>query len=190
MNSTNDPDEALAARARDGDSEAFGVLAARHVRSARRAAQSVLLNPDDADDAVQDGLLAAWRGIAGYDPERPFRPWLLRIVVNAARDFARRRRVRQTEQLPPERATGRPGPDVQAERAELRARLQQALATLPERQRTIAVLFEVEGYAHAEIAALLGMPEGTVRSDLFHARRRLRAILGPVTDTERQGTTP
>jgi RNA polymerase sigma-70 factor (ECF subfamily) len=59
----------------------------------------------------------------------------------------------------------------------LRARLDQALSSLPERQRLVVVLFEVEGYGHAEIGAMLGVPEGTARSDLFHARRRLRAAL-------------
>ena len=60
----------------------------------------------------------------------------------------------------------------------LRFRIQQALAALPERQRAAVTLFDLEGYAHAEIAAVLGIPEGTVRSDVFHARRKLRDALG------------
>ena len=188
MNGAMEGDEGLARRAQGGDATAFGTLAERHVAAARRAARSVLFDPDDADDAVQDGMLAAWRNIGGYDPGRPFRPWLLRIVVNAARDVARRRKVRRTEPLPMDRATDRAGPDTHTLRSELRRQLSEALATLPERQRTVAVLFEVEGYAHAEIAALLGMPEGTVRSDLFHARRRLRAALGAAVAPEKEAS--
>jgi RNA polymerase sigma-70 factor (ECF subfamily) len=62
-------------------------------------------------------------------------------------------------------------------RSELGARLRTALNELPERRRTAVVLFDVEGYSHAEIAGILGIPEGTVRSEVFHARRRLRTLL-------------
>ncbi|MGH7538655.1 MAG: RNA polymerase sigma factor, partial [Gemmatimonadales bacterium] len=72
---------------------------------------------------------------------------------------------------------GGPRPDTVAEREILLARLREALAELPERRRLAVVLFDVEGYSHAEIAEILGMPEGTVRSEVFHARRRLRGLL-------------
>lgn len=178
--SLQETDELLATRARGGDAHAFGALVDRHVASARRLARSLLLDPEDADDAVQDGLLAAWRAIGSYDPLRPFRPWLQRIVLNAARDLRRRRTVRRTEPLPFDRASEGADPAVDAERADLRRRLDEALVQLPERQRVVVTLFDVEGYPHADIAGLLGVPEGTVRSDLHHARRRLRTALGPV----------
>lgn len=162
-----------------GDAEAFGRLVEIHAPAARRAARAVLDNAEDADDAAQDGFLAAWRALGSYDPARPFRPWLMRIVLNAARDLRRRRRVRHTEPLPPQQATGAGGPDHDAGRALLRDRLGTALAALPERQRVAVTLFDAEGYAHAEIAELLGVPEGTVRSDVFHARRALRRALAP-----------
>jgi RNA polymerase sigma-70 factor (ECF subfamily) len=72
---------------------------------------------------------------------------------------------------------GGPRPDTEAVRSELGDRLRAALAELPERRRTAVVLFDVEGYSHAEIAGILGIPEGTVRSDVFHGRRHLRALL-------------
>jgi RNA polymerase sigma-70 factor (ECF subfamily) len=139
----------------------------------------VLRDPNDADDAVQDGLLAAWRSIARFDSRRPFRPWLMRIVLNAARDLRRRRLVRETQPLAGHEASRETTPDRQAGRALLRARLAEALATLPERSRVAVTLFDAEGYSHGEIAELLDVPEGTVRSDVFHARRNLRALLAP-----------
>ena len=162
-----------------GDEEAFGRLVAEHGPAARRLARLVLRDPNDADDAVQDGLLAAWRSIARFDPRRPFRPWLMRIVLNAARDLRRRRLVRETLPLGGHEASRDATPDRQAGRALLRARLTEALATLPERARVAVTLFDAEGYSHGEIAELLDVPEGTVRSDVFHARRNLRVLLAP-----------
>src|SRR5207302_855193 len=77
-----------------------------------------------------------------------------------------------------DRAAGGPPPATAAERRELSEQVRRALAELPERRRIAVVLFDVEGYAHAEIAHILGIPEGTVRSEVFHARRRLRVLLG------------
>ncbi|MGE5231374.1 MAG: RNA polymerase sigma factor [Deltaproteobacteria bacterium] len=173
------PDPDLVARLVAGDEEAFARLVAEHGPAARRLARLVLRDANDADDAVQDGLLAAWRAIARFDPRRPFRPWLMRIVLNAARDLRRRRTVRQTQVLAGDETSREVPPDRQAGRALLRARLQEALATLPERARVAVTLFDAEGYSHGEIAELLDVPEGTVRSDVFHARRNLRVLLAP-----------
>jgi RNA polymerase sigma-70 factor (ECF subfamily) len=167
----------LAALAHAGDREAFGDLVGRYAVQARRLARTILNDPDDADDAAQDGFLSAWRHLGRYDPGRPFGPWLLRIVANAAADRRRRRRVRQTEELSPVTASRDPGPATDTDRSALRTAFVAALAELPERQRTAIVLFDVEGYSHAEIAGVLGVPEGTVRSDVFHARRALRGPL-------------
>src|SRR3989454_3451102 len=76
----------LVARIRAGDRAAFGVLAERYAGVARRVARAVLGDPDDADDAAQDALLSALVKLDQYDPRRPFGPWLLRIVANAATD--------------------------------------------------------------------------------------------------------
>src|SRR6266566_279733 len=143
-----------------------------------RVALAVLGDPDDADDAAQDGMLSALLNLEQYDPRRPFGPWLLRIVANAATDRRRRRTVRRVEPLDPGLVAGGARPDRTAERRALAQRLREALAELPERRRVAVVLFDVEGYSHAEIADVLGIPEGTVRSEVFHARRRLRALLG------------
>jgi RNA polymerase sigma-70 factor (ECF subfamily) len=167
----------LAALAHAGDREAFGELVTRYAAQARRVARTILDDADDADDAAQDGFLAAWRHLGRFDPARPFGPWLLRIVANAAADRRRRRRVRQTEELSPVAPSTDTGPAAEADRRALRAAFAAALRALPERQRTAIVLFDLEGYSHAEIAGILGVPEGTVRSDVFHARRALREPL-------------
>ncbi|MGH7569588.1 MAG: RNA polymerase sigma factor [Gemmatimonadales bacterium] len=160
-----------------GDRQAFGRLVERYAGQARRVARAVLQDPDDADDAAQDAFLSALVKLGQYDRRRPFGPWLMRIVANAATDRRRRRAVRRVEPLEPGLTGGGSRPDTDAERSALGERLRAALAELPERRRIAVVLFDVEGYAHAEIAEILGIPEGTVRSEVFHARRRLRELL-------------
>src|SRR6266568_6065084 len=167
----------LVARALAGDRAAFGLLVERYAATARRVARAVLGDPDDADDAAQDGMLSALVKLEQYDARRPFGPWLLRIVANAATDRRRRRSVRRVEPLDAGLVAGGTRPDSTVERRALAQRLREALAELPERRRLAVVLFDVEGYSHAEIAQVLGIPEGTVRSEVFHARRRLRALL-------------
>ena len=170
-------DAELAALAHAGDRDAFGELVRRYAGQARRIARAMLGNEDDANDAAQDGFLAALRHLGRYDPGRPFGPWLLKIVANAAADRRRRRRVRQTQPLEPRIAASEPQPDHAADLGGLNEALRDALAGLPERQRAAVVLFDVEGYSHREIGEILGIPEGTVRSDVFHGRRALREVL-------------
>jgi len=171
-------DAELVLRAQAGDRDAFGALVERYSAMVRRLARTVLGHPEDADDAAQDAFLSAWTAVQRFDSRAPLGPWLARIALNAARDLRRRRRVRTTEPVPAGQAAPGAMPDRLAEQALLRERLDRALAELPERQRVALVLFEVDGYSHAELAALLGVPEGTARSDVFHARRKLRAALG------------
>lgn len=179
-------DAELVRKAQAGDREAFGALVDRHALMVRRLTRAVLGHLEDAEDAAQDAFLHAWTALDRFDPAASLGPWLARIAMNAARDLRRRRRVRSTEAIPESQAATSSAPDSNAERALLRARLTQALSTLPERQRAAVVLFEVEGYSHAEVGAMLGIPEGTARSDVFHARRKLRLVLG----TEARGTDP
>lgn len=177
-------DAELAAEARGGSSEAFGALVERHAERARRVARAALLDDHDADDAVQDALYSAWRALERFDADRPFGPWFMRIVVNAAADLRRRRKRRQTEEVPESAADPGPAPDRDTDRALLREALNRGLATLPERRRLALVLHDAEGYVHDEIATMLGVPVGTVRSDVFHARRAMRAALGPLGEAD------
>lgn len=177
-------DGELVTRAQAGDRVAFGVLVDRYAPAVRRIARAVLGDPDDADDAAQDAFLSAMVKLNQYDPRRPFGPWLTRIVVNAATDRRRRRSVRRAEPLDGHLTAGGTMPDAETDRRALRQRLREALAELPERRRMAVVLFDVEGYSHAEIGQMLGIPEGTARSEVFHARRVLRTLL---TDWKEEG---
>jgi RNA polymerase sigma-70 factor, ECF subfamily len=178
-----DPVEAeLAARAHAGDLDAFGRLVDRYAAQARRVARAILGDAHDGDDAAQDGFLSALRNLGRYDPNRPFGPRLMRIVSNAAVDRRRRNRVRTTEPLSPGTPTREAGPGAETDRRAFQQALWTALQTLPERQRTAVMLFDVEGYSHAEIAVILRVPQGTVRSDVFHGRRALRSALRPWRD--------
>jgi len=171
-------DEAsLVAQALAGDRDALGVLVTRYAAPVRRLTRAILGDAEEAEDAAQDAFLLALLKLDQFDRARSFGPWLMRVVTNAAIDRGRRRRIRRTRQLDDDVATSTPAPDVEVERRALGERLQAALARLPERYRTAVVLFDVEGYSHGEIAEMLGVARGTVRSAVFHARRRLRRLL-------------
>ena len=163
----------LAAQA--GDAQAFAVLVRRHQRRAYAVARAIVLTHEDAEDAVQEGFLHAYRALARFRPDQPFGAWLHRIMANAALDVMRRRKVRDADVLPETLASPFRDPAVDGD---LRARLGRALALLGDRQRAVIVLHDVEGFKHAEIGAMLGIPEGTARSDLHHARAALRRQLG------------
>jgi RNA polymerase sigma-70 factor (ECF subfamily) len=169
----------LAAAAKDGDQEAFGILVDRYAGVVRRVARSILENGFDADDAAQDAFLLAWRNLDRFDPRRPFRPWLMRIAVNAATDLYRRRKVRHASALPETLEDRAAGPDRETDRSLLRQHLSEALSELSERQRVAVTMFDAEGYSHADIAEIMDVPVGTVRSLVFHARRALREALAP-----------
>lgn len=167
----------LVLAAQRGKREAFSELVRRHQRRAYIVARSIVVNHEDAEDAVQDAFLHAYKAIDRFLPDQAFGAWLHRIVANAALDVTRRRKVRDADELP--ETISSPFRDP-AEAGELRQRLREALETLPERQRSVIVLHDVEGYKHAEIGKLLDIPEGTARSDLHYARAQLRRVLGEV----------
>ena len=164
----------LVLSAQRGDREAFAELVRAHQRRAYAVARAIVLDHHDAEDAVQDGFLHAYRALARFRPGEPFGAWLHRIVANAALDLQRRRKVRTAGTLPETLALPFRDP---AELDELRRRLVAALERLTERQRSVIVLHDVEGFRHAEIGEMLGIPEGTARSDLHHARATLRRLL-------------
>jgi len=161
--------------AQRGEEVAFGTLVLRHQRRAYVVARAIVLNHEDAEDAVQEGFLHAYRALERFRPDQAFGAWLHRIVANAALDITRRRKVRDADELPETVASPYRDP---AETAEVRRRLAAALAELPARQRAVITLHDVEGFRHAEIGQMLGIPEGTARSDLHYARSHLRQLLG------------
>ncbi len=170
-------ERALVMRAQDGDGDAFAALVRLHQRRAYAVARAIVLTHEDAEDAVQEGFLHAYKALDRFLPDQPFGAWLYRIMANASLDLVRRRKVRDADELPdsvpvPFRDPG--------ESDELRRRLTKALATLAARQRAVIVLHDIEGFTHGEIGTMLGIPEGTARSDLHHARAALRRILKDV----------
>jgi RNA polymerase sigma-70 factor (ECF subfamily) len=172
-------ERAYVAAAQTGNAEAFAALVRMHQRRAYAVARSIVLTHEDAEDAVQDGFLHAFRALGRFQTDLAFGAWIHRIVANAALDLVRRRKVREATELPESFALPLPLRDA-AEAAELRRRLVAELARLGERQRAVIVLHDVEGFKHAEIATMLEIPEGTARSDLHHARAALRRALDTV----------
>jgi RNA polymerase sigma-70 factor (ECF subfamily) len=171
----------LVIRAQRGDRESFAALVRLHQARAFAVARAITLTREDAEDAVQDAFLHAYRALDRFRPDQPFGAWLNRIVANAALDIGRRRKVRDAEQLP--ETVAAPFRDPAAD-SELRARLEAGLARLTERQRAVIVLHDVQGYTHGEIGGMLSIPEGTARSDLHHARAALRRMLVDMRSTE------
>lgn len=171
----SDEERELVSLARKGDERGFAGLVRLHQRRAYIVARSIVMTHEDAEDAVQEGFLRAYQALDRFDPGQTFGAWLNRIVANAALDLARRRKVRTAEELSDSIPAVFRDP---AEGGELRERLEAALAQLPDRARAVIVLHDVEGFTHAEIGEMLGIPGGTARSDLHHARQRLRGLLG------------
>lgn len=166
-------------RVRRGDAGAFDALVGRHMRRAFGVAYRLLEHREDAEDLVQEAFLAALERIDTFQPGRAFAPWFFRILVNRGLNARKARSLRATEEIPDTAAGGGASPEREAERAELRDGLRAAMAGLPDRQRTVVQLFELEGFTSPEIAGILEISEGTVRWHLHEARRALRQALAP-----------
>ena len=173
----------LLARAQRGDVAAFEQLAAEHVNRLFLVTLRLLGDRADAEDAVQETLLRAWRGILGFRRRSSFYTWLHRIAVNEAnRSLAKGTRQPDTIRLaedqlhvssPPET-----GPARAAEYNELRAALRAALLALPLPHRTAIVLRDIEGLSTREAAEIVGVGEAAFKSRLHQGRLQLRAALG------------
>ncbi len=163
--------------AQRGDQEAFAALVHLHQRRAYAVTRAIVSTHEDAEDAVQEGFLHAYRALDRFLPDQPFGAWLYRIMANSALDLVRRRKVRDADELTEMVALPFHDP---GEADELRGRLNEAVTHLTDRQRSVIVMHDVEGFTHGEIGGMLGIPEGTARSDLHHARTTLRGLLKDV----------
>lgn len=168
----------LVHRAKRGDEFAFGQLVERHQTASYAVALSVTGRHEDAEDAAQESFLVALQRLNECRSPERFAGWLMTIVRNRSRNLVRRESLRHTDQVTPGVQSLVPTPDRIAETSELRGRLKEALAALPEVQRQIVLLHDLEGWKHREIADRLELPSGTVRSHLHFARKALRASLG------------
>lgn len=170
---------ALVERVRAGDAAAFTVLVDRYMRRAFSVAYRVMGQKEDAEDLVQETFMAVLQRIGTFEAGRPFAPWFFRILVNRGLNARKARSLRDVDQIPETVAHHGPTPEREAERSELRGRLRRAMATLPERQRVIVELFELEGFGSPEIAEILEISDGTVRWHLHEARKTLKKALAP-----------
>jgi RNA polymerase sigma-70 factor (ECF subfamily) len=175
------PDEVeLATRARAGDRTAYSQLVAAHQQIAFRVAYLVTGSAPEAEDAAQEGFVKAYRSLHRFDPARPFRPWLLTIVANEARNRRRsagRRLAYEARAVRLAPSTPDRTPEHEAEAAETRRALLEAVNRLPEPERLVVGLRYFLELSEAETAAAAGVPPGTVKSRMWRAMERLRSDL-------------
>ena len=178
-------EQALIDSARKGDARAFNQLVLLYQGLAYNVAFRILNNPDAASDATQEAFLKAFKAMRRFRGGS-FKAWLLRIVTNACYDQLRKKKRRPTsslDDLPVEEDHSyymhdpAEQPDEYVERQELGNTIQAGISTLPPEQRTVLVLSDVQGFNYAEIAEVMDVSLGTVKSRLSRARARLRDYL-------------
>lgn len=178
-------EQELIQRASAGELEAFNRLVLQYQGLAYSIAYRTVQDGDAAADAVQDSFLKAFRGLNSFHGGS-FKSWLVRIVINTCYDILRVQQRRATDSLDdlpveqeyiPQLTDPTERPEEYAERMELSARIESGFAELPAEQRAALALCDVHGYAYDEIAALLDLPMGTVKSRISRARARLRDFL-------------
>jgi RNA polymerase sigma-70 factor (ECF subfamily) len=181
-------DAVLAARCRAGDLGGYERLYALHGARMKNVARNLLGSVIDAEDAVQETFLKVQRSISTFRGQSSFVTWTYRILINTCYD-ARRSRVRKKEVANEENEDSpRPEPRAPGAHPSLRMALERALATLTKHQRDVFLLYEVEGFHHAEIAGILEITETASKNTLFQAKRNLRQVLEPPRGNSATGT--
>ena len=172
-------DELLVIRSQEGDHHALDELVARWQRRLFEHARRLLRQPDAARDVVQEAWMAIVRGIGRLDDPASFRHWAYRIVTFKCTDWIRRqqRQRRLSEEVSREATRSEPAPPEPAGEESEIDRLRRALDALTAERRAILSFHYLEGLSVVEIAAVLAVPEGTVKSRLYHARQHLKNVL-------------
>jgi RNA polymerase sigma-70 factor, ECF subfamily len=173
-------ESALIERSRGGDLHAFGLLVGAYQDRIYHLVYRITGHHADAQDAAQDAFVKAYTALPTFRMEAAFSTWLHRIAVNAALTILRRR------QQPHASAVEVAAPDVDplgdgAERVEIKERVHRAIAALPSEQRAVLILRDIQGCTYEEIAAIIRVPLGTVRSRLSRAREALRTALADLS---------
>jgi RNA polymerase sigma-70 factor (ECF subfamily) len=191
---TSEEEYALVQRIQSGDSDAFAVLMDLYQKQVYHLALRTVGNPEDAADMTQEAFLRAYRAIGSFRGDSKLSVWLYRLTQNVCIDFLRSRGRKPTVSLTVENETDeiqeldvaddRFDPEVQYQRKALRDAVRRGLDELPEEYRTILVLREINGLSYAEIGEQLQLEEGTVKSRLFRARKKLCEFL------QRDGNLP
>lgn len=165
-----------------GDARFYEPLVRAYEPVGLRIAVGMLGDVDDARDALQDAFVKAWQNLSRFEPGRPFAPWFFQILRNQCRDRIRSRQSRakfetRDERLQLRAAGPESGPERKLQRSVAEETLWNALGAVGAEHREVLVLKELQGLKYGEIAAILGIPEGTVASRLYHARRALKEAL-------------
>lgn len=187
-------DSELLRRHLDGDPDAFTQLVRRHRDHLWAVALRTLGNPDDAADALQDALISAMRHAESFRGDAQLGTWLHRIVVNACLDRLRRRTAHPTTSLPDDDHAG--GPSLppasrdEFEASDIAADVHAALGRLSPDQRAAIVLVDIEGYPVDEVAAILEVPAGTVKSRCARGRAKLLPLLMHLRGEESGNPSP
>jgi RNA polymerase sigma-70 factor (ECF subfamily) len=169
-------DRELVVRAQQGDQDAFTALVASSSGQLNAVARLILRDPQTADDAVQDALVDAWRGIRGLrDPDR-FEPWIRQVLLRSCRDRARRDGRRRIAEIPILPGDGPTVPDGQRQLV-ITDQVARGLGRLTADQRAVLVLTYYLDLPAAEAAQALGVPVGTLKSRLHRSLEALRAAL-------------
>ena len=170
-------DGELVAMTLGGRSEAFATLVERYDRAVYHLAYRTLHDVEEARDASQEAFFKAYRSLRTFKQGAKFSTWIFAITYHACCDRLNRRKRYSKEELP-ERADPGPGPESQAIALDQARRLHDAIDALPEKYRTVITLYHLQGKQYEEIAQVLGLPMGTVKTHLFRAKEHLRKILG------------
>lgn len=171
--------------AKSGDQEAFGQLVRAYEKRVFALTLRMCKNPADAEEAAQEAFLAAWQGLPFFRGDSSFSTWLYRLVSNACVDLLRREgRHRDAagpslndEEANLDVADAAPSPQTLAERSELKEQIEAGLAALPEDFRAVLVLREIHQRSYQEIAEILSLDLGTVKSRINRGRKQLRKFL-------------
>ena len=171
-----------------GDMTALAILVDQYQHLVYRLAIQITKNLDDANDVLQDTFLKVYDSIHSFRQDSAFETWLYRIVVNLSIDAVNRRSRRREslfstvgETAIQQEIDPRQDPTREAEKKELQEWVTQAVNSLSLNHRTVVILHELQGLSHPQIADILGCSEGTVRSRLHYARKKLRILLRPYT---------
>ena len=175
-------DATLVRRVLDGDTAAFTMLVDRHAAACTRFAMRMLGNREDAEDAVQDSFLRAYRSLARYEERQAFRTWLFQILVNRCRTAAVRRQRRQRMFLVDDNAVASASVRPAAESTELRAELRRAIDALDPDQREAFLLKHVEQLSYDEMAEATGVGVSALKMRVKRACDRMQWLLREVSD--------
>lgn len=182
---TDFEERALVDAARQGDQAAFEQLVHAYEKRVFALTLRMCKNPADAEEAAQEAFLSAWQGLAFFRGDSSFSTWLYRLSSNACVDLLRRENRHQTAAGPSlnddesfiDVPDATPTPHALAEQAELRQQIEAGLAALPEDSRSVLILREIHQRSYEEIAEILSIDLGTVKSRINRGRKKLRKFL-------------